>query len=225
MAKLKTWSYSAATTFEKCPKQYFHLYVAKDVKQDPNTEHFLYGNEVHKAAELYVRDNIPLPEKFSMFQPTLDRLKQIPGNKYCELKVGLTRDLQPCGFFDDNVWWRGAIDLLIVNPETKTATVIDYKTGKSSQYADTRQLSLLGAAVFKHFPEVETIKAGLVFLVSKEILKSDFKQQSFDDMIGEWDTLIKRMDTAYETEVFNPVPNFGCKKFCPVLSCPHNGQA
>ena len=41
MAELKTWSYSSATTFEKCPKQYYHLYVAKDIKQDPNTEHFL----------------------------------------------------------------------------------------------------------------------------------------------------------------------------------------
>jgi hypothetical protein len=54
MTELKTWSYSSATTFEKCPKQYYHLYVAKDIKQDPNVEHFLYGNEVHKAAELYV---------------------------------------------------------------------------------------------------------------------------------------------------------------------------
>jgi hypothetical protein len=224
MAGLKTWSYSAATTFEKCPKQYFHLYVAKDIKQDPNTEHFLYGNEVHKAAELYVRDNVPLPDKFIQFQPSLDRLKQIPGKKYCEHKVGLTRDLEPTGFFDSDVWWRGAIDLLIVNPETKTATVIDYKTGKSSQYADTRQLSLLGAAVFKHFPEVEVIKSGLVFLVSKEILKEDYKMDNFDDMIGEWDTLIKRMDVAYETNVFNAAPNFACKRFCPVQSCQHWGK-
>lgn len=65
MSKLKTWSYSAATTFEKCPKQYFHLYVAKDVKTDNNSPVLLYGNEVHKAAELYVRDNVPLPEKFA----------------------------------------------------------------------------------------------------------------------------------------------------------------
>lgn len=223
MANIK-WSYSSATTFEKCPKQYYHLYVAKDIKQDSNQEHFLYGNEVHKAAELYVRDGIPLPEKFSQFQNALDRLKQIPGEKYCELKIGLTRDLEPCGFFADNVWWRGAVDLLILNKETKTATVIDYKTGKSSQYADTRQLSLLGAAIFKHYPEIETIKAGLVFLVSKEILKEDYKQEKFDEMIGEWDTLVKRMDIAHDTNVFNAIPNFACRKFCPVESCPHWGK-
>ena len=40
MPNLKTWSYSAATAFEKCPKQYQHLYVLKDVKTDPNQKHF-----------------------------------------------------------------------------------------------------------------------------------------------------------------------------------------
>lgn len=224
MAELQTWSYSAATTFEKCPKQYFHLYVAKDIKQDPNTEHFLYGNEVHKAAELYIRDGVPLPKKFSQFQPPLDRLNQIPGKKYCELKLGLTQDLEPTGFFDKDVWWRGSIDLLIISSDNKAATIIDYKTGKNSQYADTRQLSLLGAAVFKHFPEVESIKSGLIFLVSKEILREEYKTEQFNDMISEWSNLITRMDVAYKTSVFNAVPNFSCRRFCPVQSCNHWGK-
>lgn len=222
MAKF-TWSYSSATTFEKCPKQYYHLYVAKDIKQDPNQKHFLYGNEVHKAAEEYVRDGVPLPEKFSEFQTPLDMLKRIPGEKWCELKLGLTKDLEPCEFFGDNVWWRGAIDLLILDKENKTATIIDYKTGKS-QYADTRQLGLLSIAVFKKFPEIEKIKAGLMFLVSKEIIKEEYNNTRIDEMYTEWDRLILRMNTAYDSGVFNPVPNFACKSFCPVQSCAHWGK-
>lgn len=222
MAKF-TWSYSSATTFEKCPKQYYHLYVAKDIKQDPNQKHFLYGNEVHKAAEEYVRDGVPLPEKFSEFQTPLDMLKRIPGEKWCELKLGLTKDLEPCDFFGDNVWWRGAIDLLILDKENKTATIIDYKTGKS-QYADTRQLGLLSIAVFKKFPEIEKIKAGLMFLVSKEIIKEEYNNTRIDEMYTEWDRLILRMNTAYDSGVFNPVPNFACKSFCPVQSCAHWGK-
>lgn len=172
MAKY-TWSYSSATTFDKCPKQYYHLYVAKDIKQDPNQKHFLYGNEVHKAAEEYVRDGVPLPEKFSAFQGIIDKLMEIPGEKQCELRLGLTKTLEPCGFFDDNVWWRGAVDLMIIDKEKKLATVIDYKTGKSSAYADTKQLGLLSLAIFKHFPEVEKVKAGLIFLVCKDIVKQE----------------------------------------------------
>tara|TARA_R110002167_G_scaffold40973_6_gene125480 strand:+ start:2863 stop:3534 length:672 start_codon:yes stop_codon:yes gene_type:complete len=223
MAKLKTWSYSAATTFEKCPRQYYHLYVAKDVKTDPNQQHFLYGNEVHKAAELYVRDGVALPGKFDMFQSILDKVKQIPGDKYCEHKIGLTKDLEPTGFFDDNVWWRGVIDLLIIDKDKKLATVIDYKTGKSSQHADTRQLSLMGVGVFKHFPDVDNIKSALMFLVSKELIKEDYNSKKVDDMFEEWGKMIHRIDTAYETDVFNAVPNFGCR-WCPVASCSHNGK-
>jgi hypothetical protein len=150
-------------------------------------------------------------------------LKRIPGEKQCELKLGLTKDLEPCEFFGDNVWWRGAIDLLILDKENKTATIIDYKTGKS-QYADTRQLGLLSIAVFKKFPEIEKIKAGLMFLVSKEIIKEEYNNTRIDEMYTEWDRLILRMNTAYDSGVFNPIPNFACKSFCPVQSCAHWGK-
>tara|TARA_R110000772_G_scaffold32788_2_gene80056 strand:- start:7770 stop:8447 length:678 start_codon:yes stop_codon:yes gene_type:complete len=224
MAGVKNWSYSSATMFEKCPKQYYHLNVVKDVKQDFDAPHFAYGNEVHKAAELYIGSGVPLPTKFEVFQRPLDMLNNIPGKKYCEFRLGLTRDLEPVEFFGDGVWWRGIIDLLIIDEDSKTATLIDYKTGKSSRFADTRQLSLLSAAVFKHFPNIETVKAGLMFLVSKELIKEDFKHYSVDDMIGEWDTTIKRLDTAIDTNVFNPSPNFACKSFCPVEKCQHWGK-
>ena len=121
------------------------------------------------------------------------------------------------------MWWRGVLDLLIIDKEKKLATVIDYKTGKSSQYADTRQLSLMGVGVFKHFPEIENIKSALMFLVSKELIKEDYSIKKVDEMFEEWGKMIHRINTAYDTDVFNAVPNFGCR-WCPVLSCAHNGK-
>ena len=118
----------------------------------------------------------------------------------------------------------GVIDLLVINPETKLATLIDYKTGKSSQYADTRQLSLFSVAIFKHFPDMTKIKSGLVFLVSKEILKEDYTSDKVEDMFAEWGKIVLRINGAYESGVFNAVPNFACKKFCPVQSCSHWGK-
>ena len=127
------------------------------------------------------------------------------------------------GFFADDVWWRGVLDLLIIDKENNLATVIDYKTGKSSQYADTRQLSLMGVGVFKHFPEVEKIKSALMFLVSKELIKEDYNHKKVDSMYEEWGKIIHRIDAAYESNTFNAVPNFGCR-WCPVVSCAHNGK-
>ena len=224
MAEFKTWSYSAATTYEQCARKYYHLYVAKDVKQDSNSEVLLYGNAVHKAAEEYIGKGKPLPEKFEQFQKTLDKLKQIPGDKLCEHKLGLTKDLKPCGFFDNNVWWRGVADLLILDRDKGVATSVDYKTGKSSEKADTRQLSLLSIAIFKHFPEIKTIKAGLIFLVAKDLVKDEHHVDNIDDLWSEWVPLIKRIEASYESGVFNAQPNYLCKNYCPVKSCPHNGK-
>jgi len=224
MAELKTWSYSAATTYEQCPLKYKHVYILKDIKTDNNSEALVFGNKVHKACELYISKNVPLPPEFEHYQATLERLKQIKGEKHCELKLGLTKDLQPCGFFDSNVYWRGAIDLLIIDKDKGTATIIDYKTNKNSDRADPRQLSLLSFAVFKHYPEVTTIKAGLVFLVAKDIVKDAHHVDNIDDLWEEWTPLLKRMETSYETGVFNPNPNFLCKNWCPVNSCAHCGK-
>ena len=122
------------------------------------------------------------------------------------------------------MWWRGVIDLLVLDKEQKVATIVDYKTGKNSRYADMRQLALMSVAIFKHFPEVEKIKSALVFLVSKEVLRSDYKIEKVEDMFKEWSTLVNRMDHAYESEVFNASPNFACKSFCPVQQCAHWGK-
>jgi predicted signal transduction protein with EAL and GGDEF domain len=55
-------------------------------------------------------------------------------------------------------------DLLIINKDKGEGRVIDYKTGKSAKYADTKQLALMAACVFAHFPEVKVVKTGLLFV-------------------------------------------------------------
>ena len=68
MTKSPAWSYSSITLFDQCPKKYYHLRVAKDIKE-PESEAMLYGTAVHKAAEDYIKDDKPIPEKFSFMEP------------------------------------------------------------------------------------------------------------------------------------------------------------
>jgi ATP-dependent exoDNAse (exonuclease V) beta subunit len=56
-------------------------------------------------------------------------LNRIEGDKLCEYKMGLTKNLEPCDFFSQDVWWRGIADLIVLNEEKETAFVVDYKTG------------------------------------------------------------------------------------------------
>lgn len=216
------WSYSSLGLFQQCPRKYYHLRVAKDYVE-PENEHMLYGKMVHEAAEFHIRDGVPVPEKFSFLTPVLDVLKAIPGDKYCEYKMGLTRDLEPCDFFDkDNVWFRGVADLLIINGGL--AHIVDYKTGKSAQYADTKQLELMALAVFKHFPTVEKVKAGLAFVVCEEFVKSNYDKEKSPEMWLRWVQETDKLAAAYENNVWNAKPNFTCRKFCVVKDCEHNGK-
>ena len=219
-----TWSYSSIGLFKQCPQKYYRIRVKKDIVE-PESEAMRYGTEVHKAAEDYIKDGVPIPAQFSFMQKALDTLKNKEGEKMCEYKMGLTRNLEPCGFFDKDVWYRGVADLIIINNEKGEARVIDYKTGKSAKYADTKQLALMAACVFTHFPEVKVVKSGLLFVVSDEFVKADYKAETGFNIFSELDGILVARETAYETGVFNPKRNFSCKAWCPVLSCSHNGRA
>lgn len=214
------WSFSSLKTFQQCPKKYYHLKIAKDVVDTPH-EAAMYGSSVHKAAEEHIRDGKPMPRKYSYMEPILDSLKKIPGDKYCELELGLTEELEPCEFKAPNVWWHGIIDLLIVDADSETAHMVDYKTGKSARYADTKQLDYMAVAVLAHFPRITRVKSALLYVVSNEfvkkehnvVLKRDYMESAFNEL--------NRMQKAIETKVWNPVSGPLCK-FCPVKKCEHN---
>jgi len=216
------WSFSALKTFQSCPKKYYHLKVAKDVKEQ-QSEIMLYGIDAHKAAELYIANNQELPGKYEFMRKQLDKLKALDGDKYCEFKFGLTKEMQPCDFFGSNVWLRGAIDLLVVNTEKGIARMIDYKFGKSKN-ADMSQLQLMSLAVFKMFPEVQKVKAGLLFCAEDKMMPIQYEQSNAPTMWMDWLPEVARLEAAYENNVWNPNPSGLCKAWCPVVSCTHNGK-
>jgi hypothetical protein len=216
-----TWSYSSLKTFEQCPKKYYHLRVLKDVK-DEGSEATIYGQEVHKAAEEYIKDGVPIPKKFEFLQDVCDAFKIIEGEKHCELKMGVRRTptgYEPCGFFDQDVWWRGVADLVIING--KLAFSIDYKTSKNAKYADLKQLDVVAAALFTHFPQIEKIKSGLVFVVSGEFIHKEHSADLRDSYFASFDDNLDRLAAAQETGVWNANTGPLCR-FCPVVSCEHN---
>ena len=216
-----SWSYSSLDLFQQCPHKYYRLRVKKDVKEPPS-EHLSYGLDMQKAAEEYIKDGTPIPARFQFLTDALNKLKTYEGEKLCEYRMGLTRNLEPCGFFDKQVWWRGVADLLIINGDS--ARCVDYKTSKSSKYADTKQLEILSLAVFKHFPQVKRVKGGLLFVIARDLVTSEFDAEKSDVYWQRWLTGAAQLEKTYEADVWNPRPNFTCKKWCPVKDCTHNGR-
>jgi hypothetical protein len=136
--------------------------------------------------------------------------------------MGLTENLDPCKFFDKDVWWRGIADFVAVDGET--ALLVDYKTGKSAKFADTHQLQLLSLALFAHFKELKRIRSGLLFLVSKEFVSVTYTRDEIESGWEHWNKDVNRLKISIESDVWNPSENFTCRNWCAVTDCEYNGN-
>lgn len=218
---MTAWSYSSIKTFDQCPKKYFHLKVAKDVKDEGN-EASIYGNDAHEAAEHFLKSGTPIPDKFKIMRPVVETLAKFPGEKHTELKLGVRKTeagFEPCDFFAKDVWYRGIVDLLITNEQN--AHMIDYKTGKNAKYADMKQLDLMAGAVFTHFPDVMRIKSGLAYVVSNEFLKKTHVRTEVSAYMSVFDRQLDQLEDAMQAGVFNPKSGPLCG-WCPVTACEHH---
>lgn len=214
------WSFSSLKTFQQCPRKYYRTKVLKDIRE-PDTQATLYGKSVHTAAEEYIRDDKPIPPQYEYLTQTLSHLKSIEGEKHCELRLGLTKDLKSCEFDAPNVWWHGIADLVIINEEKKLAYSLDYKTSKSARYADTKQLDLVAAGVFAKFPNIVRVKSALAFVVSKEFVKAEHYVEMVPKYIEKPAQDVARIEAALENGVWNPIQGPLCK-FCAVKDCEYN---
>ena len=85
-----TWSYSSLKDYIGCAKRYQETKVLKNyVFQD--TPQTIYGKEVHKALEDYVKSNTALAKNYERYKGLVDDLIAIPGDKYCEYEMALTK--------------------------------------------------------------------------------------------------------------------------------------
>jgi hypothetical protein len=178
----------------------------------------IYGTEVHKALEDYVKDGKELAVNYLRFKPAADALIDIPGEKYAEHEMALFRDKTPCDFADSNRWVRGIVDLLIVDDDY--AFIVDYKTG-SSKYPDPKQLRLMSLMTFAHFPNVNKIKAGLLFVMHGSFVTEEYTREELDKSWAKFNGPLGRLDNSYDNNVWPPNPTPLCK-YCPVKSCDFN---
>jgi len=219
-AKPIVWSFSSLKTFQQCPKKYYHTRILK-TEREPDTVATLYGKSAHTVAEEYILNKTPIPPEFEYMKDMLDQLNAIPGEKLCEVMLGLTKDLEPCEFNADDVWWHGIADLVVLNEENGIAHSVDYKTSKNSRYADVKQLDLVATAIFAKYPKIKTIKSALLFVVSKDFVKATHHAEMKDKYIEKPAQDVARIEAAIENGVWNPITGPLCR-FCPVKVCEHN---
>lgn len=213
------WSYSSLKDYVNCPKQYQEIKILKRFTKFP-TEQMRYGTEVHKALEDYVGENTPLPKNYERFKSQLDPLKEMEGIKFPEHRMAITFDKEPCTWGAKDYWVRGIADLLVINGDK--AYVVDYKTG-SNKYPDPKQLQLMALMVFAHFPQVNTVHAGLLFVMHEHFIPETYVRDKIDSYWEDFQWNLERLHNSYVTDTWqaNPTPLCG---WCPVTSCEYHKE-
>lgn len=211
------WSYSSLKDYVTCPRQYYEVKVAKTFFKKP-TQQMLYGSAVHKALEDYTKEKVPLEKNYERYQPMLDALLDIDGEKLSEYRMAINTELEPCSFGAADYWVRGIVDLLIINGDT--AHIVDYKTG-SAKYPDVKQLKLMSLMTYAHFPEVQKIKAGLLFVAHNTFIDQEYERDQSEDLWKDFLPDLERLKLSYDNDKWpeNPTPLCG---WCPVTTCQFN---
>lgn len=220
MSKPLIHSHSSLKQYETCPFRFYRQRIVKDVA-DTQSEAGAYGEQMHKALELRVRDGTPLPPNFATYEPLCAFVDAVPGEKHCELKLSITKDLQPVQFFDKRGWLRGVIDVLVL--QERKAVIIDWKTGKY-RGADLSQAQRNVATVFVHYPHIDFISTRFVYVQDRKIDQGGFYRHDMDHILTPTITTAADIEWSIANNAWPCRPSGLCRQWCPVTDCKHYGK-
>jgi len=222
---MTAWSFSSLDLFETCPKKYYHLRIAKDVKEPP-WEHRQEGEDAHRALKNRLHRGAPLPAGLQKLESLCARLEAAPGQFYLEYKLALNENLQPVDWFAKDVWVRAILDMGKINGDK--ALILDWKMGKKKEECD--QLELFAGVVMAWKPEVQTVNTGFVWAKDDVITDASItsevytRERDFARIWGEYNRRVARIDKASKEGVWQPRQSGLCRRHCPVSTCAYYGE-
>lgn len=208
--------------FENCPLRYYRQRVLRDVTEEDG-EASLYGKRIHKLLETRLTSigvtAGDISAEITKYEPLCQSVETIArsGELYIEHQMTLTPKLTPTDWDAEDAWLRSILDVLVVRGSL--AVNLDWKTGKRKN--DPLQLDIFAAQVFKHFPEVQTVRSSLVWLQTLELDTSTHKRADLNVLWGNIMPRTNRIEQAHDTNVWPPKPSGLCN-YCPArFTCPY----
>jgi hypothetical protein len=219
--KKLVFTYSNLSTYLTCPEQFHRRYVKKDLGPYVQSAAARQGDVVHAALEARVGAGRPLPAELAAWErfasPFDGRGARV------ELKLAVDQHGKGCGFWDDQAWLRGKLDLVVLSADS--AFLLDWKykayLSKVGAYESPFELEL--HALLLACNEGQRAKVtghyGYETGLSRAYDLSDTK--------GTWTRVrgiaqdIERDQQAGEWERKR---NGLCKAWCDVRDCPNNGR-
>lgn len=213
--KVTAWSYSRFATYALCPLQFAEKFLTG--WKDPGSKAMDRGNDVHKAAELFVTNRADTLPREVMQNPVVLKVMQearaLPADtKQVEQQWGYTTDFRPTGYFAGDTWFRSKLDLGIMY-EDMTYEDVDWKTGRRYGTSED-QMELQALSVMARLAPVKHVTTRLVYIDETGPNPFEFAEYPAthrEKLATKWRSKVSPM---FADTVFAPRPNEKCR-FCP----------
>ena len=204
-------SYSSIKLFENCPLRYYRQRIIKDV-QDQGGEASIYGERIHEALELRLREKKPLPTEAQQYENLCVSIERNLNHNtlHLEKELTLNENLEPTGWWDADAWLRSKLDVLIDKGDK--AVVFDWKTGKKR--ADQFQMEIFAVQVFKHYPDVQEVLTSLIWLKDGSSTTHFYSRSHVNELWAEIIGRIRRIHAAADADIWPARPSGLCP-YCP----------
>lgn len=221
MGKPFAWSWSALDSFETCPRRHNLTKVVKAFPEQENQQ-MRDGQLFHRALELRIEKGKTLPPHMKKCEPIVQRLESLArdGDICAERKIGLTRDFEECGYFDNGVWLRVVLDCQIDLPDR--SLIIDWKTGKSKEGYD--QLALSAAVKFAITPTADKVTTSYFWFQENRITSETFVREDAPRIWQDFMPRVIKLERAIVENDFPPKQSGLCREHCPCINCEFNGK-
>jgi hypothetical protein len=198
---LGPWSFSKLKVLRQCPLRFYLKYILRvKVPEPPPSLITNVGKAVHRVLEFLlmgksITDSFKMARKeFSAilsdsewemqvattefnimeFRRRLDSFEQKnPVKRYIqELRIGMTANYEPTGFFADDVYWRGVIDLGM-QLQSNDVIILDHKTGAPAEMGIRNfqnQLDTYKILFHRGLEPVNGAQAGIHFVKDGKII-------------------------------------------------------
>lgn len=217
------WSFTLLNTYDTiCPYQAAERFLYKNVPF-VETAPMRVGNEGHKALEVRVGANRPLPAAFHYCEPWASAFDG--KGAQTELKLGVTPEGRSCDFWGKSatVWGRGTLDLTIVS-ETK-AYLNDWKFKKPNTRFETPfELEIHAMLLQAKHPHVREIAGTYTYF--HDGAGSLSKVYNLSNTLETWNKIsgiVRQIETDRAAGQHEKRQGPLCA-WCPCFECEHNSN-
>lgn len=220
MSKPLAWSWTRLQKFEQCPFAFYANYISKQVEPFQENEAIKYGNQVHTALELYIKDGRELPKNLLHLKQMVDHLKA-NFETIAEPPYALDMAWHPCRPTDWNrAHIRAKIDVLA--EQGPLAHQWDWKSGKPRN-SDLAQLQLCSLIILVHKPKLEEIRSRFVYTEHRKFSEECVvTRDDFEDLKDHFCERADRIEQCVQSGKWQKRPSGLCG-WCSVLhaECEH----